>query len=72
MRKKIGIFFFCNFPVAGKNNNNNNEKKCNINLDGLLPKSYCERRNCIVMQEIILQPWSVVGLGEGHDTVSVS
>ena len=61
MKKKIGIYFFCNFLVAGNenNNNNNNEKKCSRNLDGLLPKSYCERRICIVIwpreAEIVLQ-----------------
>ena len=35
------------------------KKKCSRNLDGLLPKSYCERRICIMIWprevEIVLQ-----------------
>ena len=47
------------FPAAGnrkKNKNNNyNEKKNGADLEGLLPKSYCEEIFCIAREWVVLQ-----------------
>ena len=58
-----------------KNNKEKRKKKCSINLDGLLPGSYCERGICIMTwpreAEIILQEKGVVGLELYCNTVIV-
>ena len=33
------------------------KKKSWCKLDGLLPKLCCEKKNCIEMEEIVLQEW---------------
>ena len=49
-----------------KNKEKKRKKKCSRNLVGLLPKLYCEKKNCIAREragKIVLQEKGVVGLG---------
>ena len=52
----MNIFFWV-FPIDGNNTEKKRKKKSWCKLDGLLPKLCCEKkkRNCIVMEEIVLQ-----------------
>ena len=64
------MYFFYDFPAAGNNLKKIiiiiiliEKKNCAENLEGLLPKSYCERLNCIARKESVLQK-SAVWLGK--------